>query len=303
MNGKIIVRIAEGLGNQFFMYANSLALSKKINYDLFIDDESGYFQKKNIRSYQLDNFNIETPICEKRYKFNNQLKNLKRKFLIKTEFFKKKRTFLLEKKDKFKKTSFNNHDLGSLSKFLFIEGHYESEKYFINERKILQDRFTLKHQNIYKNNEFYSLIKDNNNVVSICIRQNRFSERISNRNNIFQKKKSDQLTQDTINYIKRAVDFIDQKKPNVQYFIWSNDFSNLREYFPVNKFTFVDIKEKKTLSDFFLLLNCKHFIVGPTSFHWWPAWLNSKKDSFILRPKNINISNNVNFWPDDWLAI
>ena len=29
---KLIVRIAEGLGNQLFMYANSLALSEKINY-------------------------------------------------------------------------------------------------------------------------------------------------------------------------------------------------------------------------------------------------------------------------------
>ena len=50
MTKKIIVRIAEGLGNQLFMYANSLSLSKKINYNLFIDNESGYFQKKNIRS-------------------------------------------------------------------------------------------------------------------------------------------------------------------------------------------------------------------------------------------------------------
>ena len=46
MKGKLIVRIAEGLGNQLFMYANSLALAKKINYDLLIDNESGYFQKK-----------------------------------------------------------------------------------------------------------------------------------------------------------------------------------------------------------------------------------------------------------------
>ena len=33
---KIIVRIAEGLGNQLFMYANAFALSKKINYNFFV---------------------------------------------------------------------------------------------------------------------------------------------------------------------------------------------------------------------------------------------------------------------------
>ena len=85
------------MGNQLFMYANSLSLSKKINYNLFIDNESGYFQK-NIRSYQLDNFNIDTPICENKYKFNNQLKNIKRKILIKLDRYKKKNIFIRKKK-------------------------------------------------------------------------------------------------------------------------------------------------------------------------------------------------------------
>ena len=44
---KLVVRIAEGLGNQLFMYANGYALSKKYNCDLYIDDTSRYFKKKN----------------------------------------------------------------------------------------------------------------------------------------------------------------------------------------------------------------------------------------------------------------
>ena len=107
----------------------------------------------------------------------------------------------------------------------------------------------------------------------------------------------------TIDCIKRAVKYVDTQKKNAKYLIWSNDFSNLREYFPTDKFIFVDIKTNKSLSDFYLLLNCNNFIVGPTSFHWWPAWLNDKKESLIIRPKNINISNNVDFWPNKWFSI
>ena len=51
------------------------------------------------------------------------------------------------------------------------------------------------------------------------------------------------------------------------------------------------------------LLNCKNFIVGPTSFHWWPAWLNSRENSIIIRPKDIDISNNSDFWPNKWISI
>ena len=39
---KLVVRISEGLGNQFFMYANAYSLSKKLGYELFIDNLSAY---------------------------------------------------------------------------------------------------------------------------------------------------------------------------------------------------------------------------------------------------------------------
>ena len=51
MEKKLIVRIAEGLGNQFFMYANAFSVSKLINYKLFIDDESGFIKTKKFRKY------------------------------------------------------------------------------------------------------------------------------------------------------------------------------------------------------------------------------------------------------------
>ena len=124
MRGKIITRIAEGLGNQLFMYANSYALSKKFNYEFFIDNESGYFQKKNIRSFQLDNFNIGATICDQKYKFNNNFKNTKRKFLIKLDIFKKKKNFLIEPTDKEKRTEFTSFNLNAYSDLLFVEGYY-----------------------------------------------------------------------------------------------------------------------------------------------------------------------------------
>ena len=48
MKNKLIVEISEGLGNQLFMYAHAYSLSKKLNCKLYIDDTSGYYQKKNI---------------------------------------------------------------------------------------------------------------------------------------------------------------------------------------------------------------------------------------------------------------
>ena len=47
MKNKLIVRISQGIGNQLFMYAHAYSLSKRINYDLYIDNTSGYFKKKD----------------------------------------------------------------------------------------------------------------------------------------------------------------------------------------------------------------------------------------------------------------
>ena len=42
----LTVEIAEGLGNQIFMYAFAYSLSKRLGYNLYIDNKSGYYKKK-----------------------------------------------------------------------------------------------------------------------------------------------------------------------------------------------------------------------------------------------------------------
>jgi len=298
MENKLIVRIAEGLGNQMFMYAHSYALSKKINYKLLIDNKSGYFKQKDIRSYQLHNFNISTDIADEYLLFNNHVKNFKRKFLIKIDKFKVRKKFLIEKKDKNKITKYKNTSKESFFDLLYVEGYYESEKYFKEFEKDLKSKFIPKENFVDRNNKFIELLK-NNNSVSIAIRQNRYSER-GNKNIA----KSTEFTKNSIDYIKKAVSFFKSKISNPKFFIWSNDFSNLNNYFNQNEFTFIVNDNNKSLNDFNLFKYSKHFIVGPTSFHWWGAWLNQNPDKICLRlPDDLNPSNNKDFWPESWITI
>ena len=53
---KIILRLSNELGNQMFMYASALGVSKKLNRKLLIDNETAFLLKKNISKYGLDNF-------------------------------------------------------------------------------------------------------------------------------------------------------------------------------------------------------------------------------------------------------
>ena len=60
----------------------------------------------------------------------------------------------------------------------YIDGNFESEKYFLDYRKNLLSEFSFKNDLRY--NKYLDII-NRNNVVSISVRQNRFSERENNK--------------------------------------------------------------------------------------------------------------------------
>ena len=115
--------------------------------------------------------------------------------------------------------------------------------------------------------------------------------------------KSNEFVTSTVDYINRSIEFIKTKIDKPKFLLWSNDFAGLYKYFPTNEFLYVENKKDKILNDFFLLTQCKNFIVGPSTFNWWGAWLSDKKNKICIRPKNINPSNNKNFWPENWIKI
>ena len=86
----VIVKISEGLGNQLFMYANAFSLKKKYQLNLYIDSLSGYYNKKAVYSYVLDNLNISSDLASQKHVFASSSRNiLKKIYLIADKFLKK----------------------------------------------------------------------------------------------------------------------------------------------------------------------------------------------------------------------
>jgi len=298
MPKNIIVKISEGIGNQLFMYSNAYALSKKNNYNLLIDNTSGYFKDHNkVRSFLLDKFEVNLNIAPKNYKICDFSSYIKFNFLKKIQRFSKDNVFINESLDVNKMTYFNIISLPLNKNNFFIGGNFESEKYFVDYKENLLNVLRVKKNFVDSDNQYINLLKSSNSV-SICIRQNRYSER---KKQDF--RKSIKFTKDTLSYVYKAISIIKSKIPNPQFFVWSDYTYNLDSFFDKKEFTFIDNKKNKSLNDFNLFRYSKHFIVGPTTFHWWGAWLNTYSNKLCLRPKNINPSNNSDFWPESWIKI
>mgnify|MGYP001484925941 CR=1 FL=1 len=108
MSNKLILRLSNEIGNQMFMYASSLGISKKLNRSLLIDNETAYLLKKNISKYGLNNFTITSKIAPNNYKFLGVSGYIKRKFLKKIDIFRTNKNFFIEYKDKDKLTYYNS---------------------------------------------------------------------------------------------------------------------------------------------------------------------------------------------------
>ena len=308
MEKKLTVEIAEGLGNQLFMYSHAYSLSKKLNYKIQIDNTSGYFKKKNRlrnhQKYMLDNLNIEQNLAASNYKYDTILKRYKKKLELFFDKFNKKKKFLIEKKIKYngKKIakSITELDYNNLSNSIYIQGNFEDYNYFDFLRDDLIKMYKPLNNYLFENNEIINKLVSTNSV-SIHIRQNKFTEQPHEKNDKYKLNRSSVFIDNLIDYIKRSVSFFEKNTINPVFFIWSNDFSNLEKYFDKNKFIY--ILGNDPINDFNLFSYAKHFIVGGSTFHWWGAYLNENPDKICVCPSNVNPSGNPNFYPSYWKKI
>ena len=65
------------------MYASSLGIAKKLDRELYIDDETSFKTRKNISKYGLDNFKISCAKANHKDKFLGIKGYIKKKYLKK----------------------------------------------------------------------------------------------------------------------------------------------------------------------------------------------------------------------------
>jgi len=312
MDKKLIVRLSNELGNQMFMYASSYSIAKKLNRLLLIDDESAFLTRKNISKYGLGEFAISSKIANNENKFLGTKGYLKRKILKRIDLFKSSKSFFVEHKDTNKITEFNDQIYNlKLSNNVYLEGYFESEKYFEDIKDNIQQEFTFLRREIYKKSMFFNIL-NNENSVSICLRQNRFIEG-KNRDNKANRLKSEKFKKEQISYINKSIDYLKSMIKNPTFYLWSNDLKNIDITMFNSKVTKVIHKEdflsnidQRSL-DLFLISQCNHHVVIPSSFNWWGAWLSQRVNKIICRPNEKFFSNfklnNRDFWPVHWRVI
>lgn len=288
----IIVQLKGGLGNQMFQYAFARYLSIKNNANLLIDKTflEDRTPKENFvfRNFDLNIFNLDFHFATNE---DIALFNKKKPFL---SIFKQKHTIINE--DKFE----YNPNYKNVKGNIFLNGYWQSEKYFNEISNALKKDFQLSITLSEEEDEVLNQIKRHE---SVCIHFRR----------------TDFINQSGIKvhgmpsmeYYSKSLEMLSEKFSNLELFIFSDDIDWCIDNFTPNfKVNYIKIKNKshEFASEFKLMINCKHFIIPNSTFSWWAAWLSENQNKQIFVPnkwfEDKELQSQTTFMhPDNWCKV
>jgi Glycosyl transferase family 11. len=263
----IIVKLIGGLGNQLFQYAAAYSLSRVHQTNLKIDITA--FKDYKLRSPELEKFNLDL-----QYATSNEINNLKtRGFIDKLINFISSEKRKKEYKEKFFHFDNKFFQLGSN---VYLSGYFQSEKYFYNVKEELRNKLNLSLLNYRVSNTILNDINSNNSIAIHV----RISDYAKPENNEYHGILSSV-------YYKAAIQYLQNKFPHSKYYVFSDDLEKANQLFEnINIIKYQLIETGNSLTDFYLMSQCKHNIIANSSFSWWAAWLNPNPDKMVIAPKN-----------------
>jgi hypothetical protein len=287
----ITVRIKGGLGNQLFQYASAYSLSRRLNQPLQLD--TSFFPEQTLRGYKLEFLNIELKDIASKLPFPIEL--LKNKYINKA-FRKlhstiplKKPVYLLENK-----SDIVDEFFAIESKDVYIDGYYQSEKYFKEYRDSIIKQFSINYE---ESTEYHEILNEivSTNSVAVHVRRGDFLKAQYNYNS------NHYLLSEQ--YYFNALEYIDSILVNPTYFWFSDDIEWVKRNFSERiNFRFVTMRTPNAdIDELMLMKNCKNIIAANSTFSWWASWLNDNPEAIHVCPEKRY--GNANMIPDDWVKI
>lgn len=254
---------------------------------------------QDIRIYGLKNFNIKAEEANQdeigkyfwlyRNKWTRKIWKLRSK--IQSGSY-TKFSYIEEPKNNYWKFDSTLENYSSPS--IYLNGYWQTEKYFKEIREVLLEEFSVKTPADARNQALLTEIK-NKNSINLHIRLG---------NNTDPKNPIGTLSMD---YYDQAIKMMAEKVKDPHFFIFSDDSEWAKKHLKINHpCTFVGNKESQDYEDMRLMVNCKHHITANSTFSWWGAWLSTNPDKIIISPDRYvqrSEQPNPDLFPESWITL
>jgi hypothetical protein len=268
----VIVKLMGGLGNQLFQYAAARRIAFINNVPLKLDISG--FEVYKLHKYSLRAFNIQEMFAsaEEINALKHEEQGLIKVLLTKT---KKGRHSLDVPYVKEKHFQFDP-DILKLKAPVYLDGYWQSEKYFKDIEDIIRREFTVKARSDEKNEKMAGEIAAAS-AVSLHIRRMDY---------ITDKNTNQILGTCSMDYYSRAIEKILKKVANPHFFVFSDDAEWIMENMKIDALSTFVIHNgpDKNYEDLRLMSLCKHNVIANSTFSWWGSWLNSNPEKIVYCP-------------------
>ena len=272
----VIIKLKGGLGNQLFQYAAAKSIARNNQTEVLIDAETGFKGDPYKRSFALMNFCIESKV-EDASTINSLInKNKVIRYLKKrlSDFFEICNLKYLDE-------PFYHFDPQTAayrtSKNIYLEGYFQSEKYFNSIANEIRSEFELKSPTDEINSKYLAQI---NSSESVSLHVRKYDDALAN--GAYQIYGSC-----TTEYYQKAISYMQDKLKDPFFFVFSDDIDWTKMNINLNNSRVEYISHNNIESgheDIRLMKACKHNIIANSSFSWWGAWLNRNSGKIVIAP-------------------
>lgn len=295
----VITRLEGGLGNIMFQYALGRYLSLKNGARLKFDVSSCKVNLLGDYSLSLELFNInieENIATDKEIKLFEWYKiKSGRQWFLYNLFFADTNKYIKEKWFHF------DPEILKLRGDIYLNGWWQTEKYFNTIREQLLNDFTVR-EPLSGRNKYFSEKITATNSISIHFRRLDYVKNKKTRNYHGELSKE---------YYKEALGIIVSKVKNPVFFIFSDDPLWVQENisFPLETvYVLGNDPMESPHEDMRLMSLCKHNIIANSSFSWWGAWLNQNKEKIVIAPnvwlaEGSKKNNSKDVVPENWVTL
>ncbi|MFK8077993.1 MAG: alpha-1,2-fucosyltransferase [Granulosicoccus sp.] len=272
--GSVTARLKGGLGNQLFQYAAGSALAKQLNSTLYLD--TGFYQKRNNsnRTYKLPDIGISA-VSNNVTKLSRVGNQLKSRILPKS--INGNINYVSEPAD-YGFRAFTCHP----TQQIYLDGYWQSEKYFIDIRERLLDEIDLEQINVASQ----AVALPSENTVAVHVRRGDFIS-------------SDSSQALSIDYVHNAMREFGN---NLDFMFFSDDIQWCKDNFHGNNVSFAN--NESDLQDLKQMSEAAHNIIANSTFSWWSAWLNKNESQRVIAPQPwTNEDTHKDILPPHWETI
>lgn len=261
----IIARIRGGLGNQMFQYATAKALARRhgCSFALYVPRLRTHAD----RPFALDCFAAPLPLARL-----TDFQSFKGGFLSWPLLRQGLHPQVWRERG-------HNFDASLIlaQPPLYLDGYWQTEKYFCETRKELLQDFSWRTALTERNLATLEQIEECESIAVHVRRGDYVSNPATTAHHGVL----------GLPYYEAAMHLAVQRTRNPLFFVFSDDIPWARDQLGrLGTCVFVDQNAGAASEDLRLMSACKHQIIANSSFSWWAAWLNTNASKLVVAPRN-----------------